>query len=726
MEEDEPRRKAICQREIAEARQEQIPGESARQEEAGYDDTCTYQLAERNQERHCDEACAWISSVSHTDLLFGCGEHCTGPAADECHDVLTERGGTVPQLLLIGKMFELWGGCDGREQGTCPGLPRTCIPTRNPARAAIPCFKNSSSHWTSMCHDSAIRKKQERDRHQIRDDVTKRGGAGDSSFPLGLRRDGRLRNRFRDNKRALGNHFERVQRWVIGNRPQSRQAAQAGGYGGHLKSQDDPAGPRSQDKNAAPLMTLSPMPGSPSSGSIAPFPPYDDPFERSESPGMGSNSHKSCQRQPGQRGWASDGVNDSDPGGPSQPAAICTDSKSPESIGTSSVSRASGYSCFNPVLGEVHFPRMKPDGGLFNNSNDIASCSRSPVVSSIDSEARRCIGLWMRDLWKLSSTDFRPNDVNPSRPRSFDVSYCDSFQGRIWMGKPEEEQMYEDKRVGESAGLSFISRYKFSGYHTPNSVKPAFHANRPVDVQGIRTRSFDSWFDNVTNRTMGPWFTPRLPISAETNDTSSSDEPSVENEFCGSCQSLSSKEHAVPGESILIEIGEGAAQRAKGLQEAIEGSLNEAHAAVPRSNSISQSTQWEFQSGFEDIYNAAPRHPPERDSAPDQTDQPAISSVSDEINDFDNQVLDSMEQLFRPSIDQILNLPRTAGYHLPSWESPRRPSTLNGSDHQSNYTATSSRIPSIGVQITPATTVGDVPHMEDSPVTEGDVRTENG
>lgn len=221
------------------------------------------------------------------------------------------------------------------------------------------------------------------------------------------------------------------------------------------------------------------------------------------------------------------------------------------------------------------------------------------------------------------------------RPRSFDTSWLSSVQGRSWIETLQVEQVLEAELVCESAEQSFHSRVSdltqrdslcngdaresssprtggsmrgFLKLHMglcgrkclPSSYNTSNYNNfliqrlapriRPVAVvQGTRTLSLNSWFDNVPHRMMDSWFIPRSFTVGESNES-------------------------------------------------------RPRSARPRAPS-------------DDMYHATPlrQRSPERAVTPDQRDQPAISSVPAHVNDADNEVLQSIDQIFKPTIEQILN-----------------------------------------------------------------------
>lgn len=208
-----------------------------------------------------------------------------------------------------------------------------------------------------------------------------------------------------------------------------------------------------------------------------------------------------------------------------------------------------------------------------------------------------------------------------------------------------------------SVGGSSPSSYHFLNHHMPRIQKLAFRVARPEgDVQGTRTLSLNSWFDDVQTRRMGSWYISRSDNFEGSNDTFG-------------CR---------------------------------------------RSRSRSESPR----PPSEDIYNTTPprQSSPERAVATEQMDQPGPSSVPAEVNDLDNQVLKSVHELFRPSVEHMFSPLRTMGFGLPglALNLGRRPSTVDSSGPHSPSTAASSRFPSIGSEITPATTA------------EGASRTEGG
>lgn len=287
--------------------------------------------------------------------------------------------------------------------------------------------------------------------------ISQRGGARSWSVRKWLARDGGLRTRLRDSRRALGTHFGRIQRWVVRS-----QQAQDGDHTGHQPNNQDgstePGGPSPQQSNTALVVPPAPTPRSASSGSPASFPSYTDLL-------------------------APEGYEYQYYGGPSQPAPFSYNSELPAPTSTSSVYTDSGRDARN--------------------------------VSSRNS---RGIRLSMRDFWELRPTDFRSTDVDLSRPRSFDIGWLTSLRGRIWLNSQQEEQIDGANRVDTATEGPSSSSYESAGYHAPATTRPAFHSVGPVgDVQGTRTLSLDSWFDHVANRRMGPWFTPRFPDSAESN-----------------------------------------------------------------------------------------------------------------------------------------------------------------------------------------------------------------
>lgn len=206
-----------------------------------------------------------------------------------------------------------------------------------------------------------------------------------------------------------------------------------------------------------------------------------------------------------------------------------------------------------------------------------------------------------------------------------------------------------------SVGGSSPSSHHFLNHTMPRIEKLAFRVARPQGyVQGTRTLSFNSWFDDVRIRRMGSWYISRFDNSDGSNDTFG-------------CQKFRSRSESLRPPS-------------------------------------------------EDIYNATPpRQPsPERAVAPEQMDQPAPSSVPEEVNDLDNQVLQSVHEVFRPSVEHMFSPLRTMGFNLPelAFDLPRRPSTVDCSGPHSPSTITSSRFPSIGSEITPATTADGTSQTE--------------
>lgn len=198
-----------------------------------------------------------------------------------------------------------------------------------------------------------------------------------------------------------------------------------------------------------------------------------------------------------------------------------------------------------------------------------------------------------------------------------------------------------------SVGGSSPSSYHTLDHTMPRIQKLAFRVARPKgDLQGTRTLSFNSWFDDVRIRRMGSWYIPRSDNHEGSNDTFG-------------CQRSRSRSRS------------------------------------PRPPS-------------EDIYNATPprQSSPERGVAPEHMDQPAPSSMPAEINDLDNQVLQSVHELFRPSVEHMFSPLRTMGFSLSELglDLSHRPSTVDSSGPHSPSTAASSRFPSVGSEITPATT----------------------
>lgn len=547
-----------------------------------------------------------------------------------------------------------------------------------------------------------------RSERQLREEVTrefmsKRGGGGFSSFIQKWRRDGGLRTRRRVQRNALGAHLGRVRRWLTRNRAHGRQSRQPGSpadllggrhrgrLGVQLEDPDGSAGPSrsiAQNTDMPPAVPYSPTPRSTGSGSTAPFPPYEDPTDKvKRSPSAGSRSCVPHCHQYRERRQVLERGEVLDSGGPSQPAPLCAGCDSPDAK----------HSCSNLVVGGVQSPRNIRGQRRFSRSRSrMSSSSESSLVSSIRSRGlwsmRR---LWLRDIWELHPMDFRPFDVDRLRSRSFDASWLKSIRGRAWLETQQDEQSHEaehisasleassssgaddyavesssshfgdseegpsgtrnghsaeallNSRSGPSVQGSSPSSYKSSNYTTPNPADPALRVVWPMGgVQGTRTLSLNSLFDNVPDRRMGSWFTSRPPH------------------------------------------------------------FDEMPLKRPRQRS-------------QDIYGSTPpRNRSPEHVAPDQRDQPTISSVPTEVNDFDNQVLNSINHLFRPSVDRILHPAQTSGFNMPEWESPHRPSILDSSDHQSDFTGTSTRFPSISSEITPATTAGEASRAEDHPETE--------
>lgn len=582
--------------------------------------------------------------------------------ADENNQVLTERGGQNPELSWIGKLVRLGTGCNRCGKRIITRITKTVNTIKDPTGAVVAMIMEFSARVLRARRQeerAALAKNSPPVQH-IMGHVTERGGAGSNHFSQHWKRDGRLRSRLRHHRQALGNRFGRVQRWLIGNR------------GSDSMRPMDSIPPNVRNTTAA---TAAATPRSAGSVSTGPFPPYEDP---SDGPERSSSrcSYISHKYSPGQRVSARDVGLDTDIA-PDQPAPSRMASNSP----------GIGRSHPNTEIRDVRFAHIDWNQRPLDNIKAVSRSSESINISSLDSQDLRSLRrLWSRDHWELQPMDFRPRHGDPSRSRTFDSSWLASFRGRTWMEAQKSKLIYEAELVGDStdalarsstgssaeAGLDAYkiksgetcspSSHHFLNHTMPRLQKLAFRVARPVsDAQGARTLSYNSWFDNVQNRRIGTWQTPK---------------------------------------SDLLE----------GNDDAPRSQRSRSQSASPHPPS-------------DDIYDATPprQGSPERVVTPRQMDQPASSSLPVEVDDFDSQVLKSIHDIFRPSVEQIFNPLRTMGYNLPEplWDLPRRPSTVDSSGAHSPSTAASSRFPSIGTEITPATTAGEGSRTEGDPEVEG-------
>lgn len=635
--------------------------------EALYNEVCDQEPVPCFHDFIDDKARAQYLLKSHTEKPLGYNECSEAPVADQNNDVLTNRGGAEPQPTWIGKLFGLGIAYDRYQQRVRRRVIKKVNIIRNPSGAVLALIREFSAYMIRARHNKDDRTAWFNNPlcvQHITEHVTERGGAGSKSLSQRLKRDGRLRVGLRRHRQALSNHLDRVQRWLSGNR----------GSGPVRLRESNPNG-----TGNTPAATVAATPRSAESLSTGPFPPYEDPVDGSEHPSPRS-SYISHKQQPRQRGLALDEGEDTDVA-PNQPGPSRMSSRSPGELSDT-----------DPEAQDVRFSHIDWTLGLLVNNKTKSSPSESVHISSLDSQDLRSIRrIWSRDHWELYPADFRPMNGDLSRSRTFDSSWLASNRGRIWMEAQKAEPIFEAELVGDSteesssshtgrsakAGLyihknravggSSPSSYHFLSHTMPRIQKLAFRVARPEgDVQGTRTLSFNSWFDDVQIRRMGSWYISRSDNLEGSNDT------------FGCHKSRSRSESPRPPSG--------------------------------------------------DIYNATPprQSSPERVVATEQTDQPGPSSVPAEVNDLDNQVLKSVHELFRPSVEHMFSPLRTMGFSLPelAFNLPRRPSTVDSSEPHSPSTITSSRFPSIGSEITPATTA-DGPSQTEGDSEVGDASSSN-
>lgn len=581
--------------------------------------------------------------------------------ADENNELLTKRGGQDLEPSLIGKLFGLGTCCSRCGKKIFTRATKTVNTIRDPTGSLVALIMEFSARILRARRTerrSPLAKNAPCAQH-ITGHVTERGGAGSIRFSS-LRRDGRLRTRLRHHRQALGNRFGRVQRWLRGHR-ESDSMRPMYSISPHLHN-TTPATPAATPISAG-------------SASTGPFPPYEDSVNGPKrlSPRC---SYISQRHSPRQRVLGLDADMNTE---------VAPDQPAPSRVGSNSTGTGRTHSRIEGR--DVRFAPVDWNQRLRDNIKAVSRSSKSIDSSSLDSQDLRSLTrLWSRDHWELQPMDFRPRHGDLSRSRTFDSSWLASTRGRTWMEAQKAVLIYEAELVGDStdalsgtctgssaeAGLNVrktksggscsSSSYHFLNHTMPRLQKLAFRVARPVgDAQGTRTLSYNSWFDNIQNRRMGSWHIPRSGH--------------------------------------------------------LEGKDEASRSQRPRSRSASP------HSPSEDIYNATPprQRSPEPTATPGQMDQPTSSLVPVEVDDFDNQVLKSVHDIFRPSVEQIFNPLRTMGFSLPesAWDLPRRPSTVDSSGPHPPSTAASSRFPSIGTEITPATTAGEGSR------TEGDAEVED-
>lgn len=489
--------------------------------------------------------------------------------------------------------------------------------------------------------------------------MIERGGAGTSFFSKRLRRDGGLRTRLRTHRHAVGSRIDRVQRWVIGDRA---------GELGEQPSAQSPTASRSTE-----------------SGPTAPFPPYEEPVNSPAPQNEGSSSHVPLSRPTRRSSLTVEEVKDPDPSRdcPTAPTR------------SSSIAPNLGDGCSKPTIQEVHFTPIKWARGHIDDRNNTSNSSEISFFNSLTSgELRSIRRRWLRDVWELRPTDFRLGDVDLSRPRSFDTSWLASVQGRTWMEAVQAEMIFEAELVSDSAENSSSS-----------SIDEIAIGDKPC-TGGSEQSNADSRTGNSAGRRINPHIgyceSTSTPSSYKLSDytTRKIQKLAFRVRPASNLQgtrtlSLTSWFDKTP----CRRIGSWLSPRPP-AGESNESQLRPAIIRLPS----------------DDIYNATPlqQQSPERAGTPNPLDQPAISSVPAEVNNVDNEVLESIKQLFKPSVETILDPPRTPGLNLPEWDFPRRRSTIDSSDPLFSSTAASSRFPSIGSEITPATTAGEASRTEGS------------